>query len=173
MKFNPDISKQAVEVIFSHKRNKPFHPALSFNEIPVKRVTETTHLGLVLDEKLNFRSHISDKVKTATKGLGLLKFLAKYTTRKRLSLLYKIYVRPHLDYGDVIYHNQSAESMDLLASIQYNAATIVAGCWKGTSKEKLYNELGWETLNDRRHFRRLTLYYKINKCAMLWSLDTN
>ena len=161
MKFNPDISKQAVEVIFSHKRNKPLHPALSFNDIPVKRVMETQHIGLVLDEKLNFRSHISEKAKIANKGLGLLKFLAKYTTRKRLSLMYKIYVRPHLDYGDVVYHNQSSESMDLLSSIQYNAALIVAGCWKGTSKEKIYNELGWETLNDRRHFRRLTLYYKI------------
>ena len=47
----------------------------------------------------------------------------------------------------VIYHYQSSESMDLLASNQYNTALIVAGCWKGTSKE--------------RHFRRLTLYYKI------------
>ena len=96
MKFNPDMSKQAVEVIFSHKRKKPVHPPLTFNDIPVKRVSETKHIGLTLDEKLNFRSHISKKANTANKGLGLLKFLAKYTTRKRLSLMYKIYVRPHL-----------------------------------------------------------------------------
>ena len=76
-KVNPDMSKQAVEVIVSHKRKKPFHSPLSFNDIPVKRVSETKHIGLTLDEKLNFRSHISEKVKTAYKGLGLLKFLAK------------------------------------------------------------------------------------------------
>ena len=76
--------------------------------------------------------------------------------------MYKIYVRPHLDYGDVIYHNQSAESSDLLEAVQYQAALIVTGCWKGTSRDRLYNELGWESLSDRRHFRRLSLYYKIN-----------
>ena len=44
MKFNPDITKQAVEVIFSHKRNKPDHPSINFNVIPVKRESETQHL---------------------------------------------------------------------------------------------------------------------------------
>ena len=137
MKFNPEISKQAIEVIFSHKRKKPTHPPLKFNGIPVKRDSDTTHLGLILDSKLNFRKHISDKIKTATKALGLLKFLSKFATREKLNLMYKIYVRPHLDYGDVIYHNQSLESMDLLEAVQYQAALIVTGCWKGTSRDKL------------------------------------
>ena len=48
MKFNPDITKQAIEVIFSHKRNKPNHPSINFNGIPVKRESETQHLGVVL-----------------------------------------------------------------------------------------------------------------------------
>ena len=34
-------------------------------------------------------------------------------------------------------------------------------CWQGTSRKKLYDELGWESLSDRRWGRRLTLYYKI------------
>ena len=121
---------------------------------------------MFLDEKLNFRKHISEKIKIANKGLALLKFLSKYTTRKTLNFMYRIYVRPHLDYGDVIYHNQSLESMHLIESVQYNAALIVSGCWKGTSRTKLYNELGWESLADRRDFRRLSIYYKIkNKLA--------
>ena len=59
MRFNPDITKQAIEVIFSHKRNKPNHPPLLFNGIPVKRESETQHLGVHLDSKLNFRKHVS------------------------------------------------------------------------------------------------------------------
>ena len=38
----------------------------------------------------------------------------------------------------------------------------VTGCWQGTSREKLYEELGWESLSDRRWARRLTIFYKIN-----------
>ena len=161
MKFNPDITKQAIEVIFSQKRNKPDHPSIKFNGIPVKRESETQHLGVVLDDKLNFRNHILNKIKVATKGLGLLKFLSKFMNRDKLNLMYKMYIRSHLDNGDVIYHNQLAEMMKKLESVQYNAGLIVTGCWKGTSMEKIYSELGWESLDNRRNFRRLSLYYKI------------
>ena len=41
------------------------------------------------------------------------------------------------------------------------AALIVSGCWQRTSRIKLYDEFGWESLSDRRWVRRLTLFYKI------------
>ena len=163
MEFNPDINKQAIEVIFSHKKKKPVHPPLFFNGIPVKRETYTNHLGFILDERLNFRKHIEEKIKKANQGLGLLKFLSKYTTRPVLDKMYKMYVRPHLDYGDVIYHDQIKESMQLLESVQYQAALIVTGCWKGTSRIKVYEDLGWESLSERRRFRRLSIFYQIKK----------
>ena len=72
-----------------------------------------------------------------------------------------MYVRPHLDNGDVIYHGQSNETGEMIESVQYRAGLIVTGCWKGSSRVKLYNELGWESLYKRRHVRRLCLYYKI------------
>ena len=49
MQFNPDITKQAIEVIFSHKINKPVHPNLTFNGIPIARKDATKHIGLILD----------------------------------------------------------------------------------------------------------------------------
>ena len=58
MEFNPDITKQAIEVIFLHKKNKPAHPPLSFNGISVKRESHTEYLGVILDQRLNFRLHI-------------------------------------------------------------------------------------------------------------------
>ena len=162
MQFNPDISKQAIEVIFSQKRTqKPNHPPLIFNGIPIRREADTKHLGLTLDEKLTFRKHVNEKIKKANKGIGLLRFLSRFASRKVLNTIYKLYVRPHLDYGDVIYHEQLSDCSKLLESVQYNAALIVSGCWRGTSMDKLYDELGWEKLSLRRHFRRLTLFYRI------------
>ena len=86
--------------------------------------------------------------------------------------LYKLYVRPHLDYRDAIYHTPTklcefsgnemlTNSMEKLESVQYFAALVVTGTWRGTSREKLYAELGWESLNSRRCSRCLTLLYKI------------
>ena len=52
--------------------------------------------------------------------------------------------------------------MDLIERVQYKAALIVSGCWQGTSREKLYDELGWESLSNRRWARRLVIFYKIH-----------
>ena len=49
--------------------------------------------------------------------------------------------------------------MDLIEQVQYEAALVISGCWQGASRVKLYNELGWESLSDRRWFRRHTPEY--------------
>ena len=54
MSFNPDVSKQAQEVIFSRKQAKSVHPDLVFNNTPVHQTHYQKHLGVYLDTKLNF-----------------------------------------------------------------------------------------------------------------------
>ena len=51
--------------------------------------------------------------------------------------------------------------MNALERTQYQAALAISGTWKGTNRDKIYEELGWETLDQRRFFRRLTQFYKI------------
>ena len=92
MQFNPDITKQAIEVIFSTKYKKIKHPPLSFNGIPVARKDSTKHLGIILDEKLSFRKHIAEVIVSAKNGLSLLKFLANHVHREVLDMSYKMYV---------------------------------------------------------------------------------
>ena len=94
-------------------------------------------------------------------ALELFVFLSKYVSRNVLYQMYKLYVRPHIDYGNVIYHNQSMPLSRKLESTQYKAALAVSGAWKGTNNDRLLEELGWETLSNRRWYRRLCLFYKI------------
>ena len=163
MKLNPEISKQAIEVVFSCKYDKTrgIHPPLTFNNIAVARQKSTKHLGIILDEKLNFREHILESIEKAKKGLSLMKFLSSFVNRKTLVLTYSMHVRPHLEYGDIIFHDCATYLMDMLESIQYQAGLIATGCWKNTSRVKLYKELGWESLSERRNLRRLLTYHKI------------
>ena len=51
--------------------------------------------------------------------------------------------------------------MKSLESIQYQAALGVTGAWKGTSRDKIYEQIGWESLHNRREFHRVTQFYKI------------
>ena len=85
------------------------------------------------------------------------KLLSKYLPRHTLSESYKLYIRPHLDYGDVIYHvpgkvfefSQSIILLNVvekLESVQYSAALAVTGSWWGTSRKKLVPEEGADVL---------------------------
>ena len=157
---------------FSIKKISADHPQVLFNDIPVIKVNEHRHLCIMLDSKLSFATHIQSIIIKCRRGIGIIKFLSKYLPRNNLTELYKLYVRPHLDYGDVIYHIPPKKCdfsqdislnnhMEKLESIQYSAALAVTGAWKGTFREKLYDELGWESLSLRRWSRRLVLFYKI------------
>ena len=85
MSFNPDPQKQAVELVFSRKRNGTDHPVILFNNIPVEKVNEHKHLGIILDSKLSFSAHINSAISKTRKGIGLLKYLSKYLPRHTLS----------------------------------------------------------------------------------------
>ena len=80
MKFNPDITKQAIEVILSKKHTKGDHPPIEFNGVPVAKEDSTKHLGLIADSKLDFREHISAQIVKAKKGLALMKYIAKWVS---------------------------------------------------------------------------------------------
>ena len=73
-----------------------------------------------------------------------------------LFAIYKLFIRPHLDYGDIIYDQAYNTSFhQKLHSVHYNAALAITGAIRGTSKEKLYDELGLETFEKRRWYRKL------------------
>ena len=103
MSFNPDRNKQAQEVVFSRKLNKPNHPSLNFNNTVVIQLKNHKHLVMILDTKLDFQEHLKDKLSKISKTTGLLRKLQKILTRAPLLTIYNSFIRPHLDYGDIIY----------------------------------------------------------------------
>ena len=75
MLFNPDPSKLAQEVVFSRKKKLQSHPTISPNNIQVERASCVKHLGMLLDEKLNFKQHIDSVILKINKGMSALKKL--------------------------------------------------------------------------------------------------
>ena len=80
MLFNPDMTKQAVEVVFSKIVLATEFEQLDFNGIPSKQEEETKLIGLILDRKVNFESHIEEKLTKARSGLGVMLHLKKWVT---------------------------------------------------------------------------------------------
>ena len=84
MSFNPDVSKQAQEVILSRKEAKSVHPDLAFNNTPVHLTHYLKHLAAYLDMKLNGKLHIKEKISKAMKGVCIIKKLSNVLPRKSL-----------------------------------------------------------------------------------------
>ena len=162
MRFNPDPNKQAQEVIFSRKINKIDHPPLYFNQNLVKSSSTHKHLGMVLDTRLDFNLHLKNVQNKVNKTIGLLRKLQNTLPRTSLITIFKSFIRPLLDYGDIIYDRAYNTSFHQnIESIQYNAALAITDAVRGTSREKLYQELGFQSLQQRRWYRKHCCLFKI------------
>ena len=151
MSFNPDPKKPAQEVLFSRKNSNITHPIIYFNNVQVQRANQQKHLGIILDEKLNFKSHIDKVLTKASKGIAVIKRLRNSLPHKSLITIHKAIIRSHLDYGDILYDQpNNATFCQKTESFRYKAALAIPGAIQGTSQEKRLEELGLETLKSRR-----------------------
>ena len=155
---NPDPKNPAQEVLFSRKTRIENHPTISLNKIPVERTIFQKHLSLILHEKLNFKQHVDSAISKVNKGISVIRRLRHTLPRNSLITIYKVFLRPLIDYGDIIYDQLNNDPFcEKLESIQYEAALAITGAIQGTSRDRIYAELGLESLKDRRWYKRLSL----------------
>ena len=82
-----------------------------------------------------------------------------FVPRQALVSIYKAFIRPHLDYGDVLYDQAFNNSFHAkMESIQYNACLAITGAIRGTSQEIFYQELGIESLQLHCWYRKHPKY---------------
>ena len=119
---------------------------------------------MFLDNKLNFSEHLKTIFQRINNPIVLLRKLQTLLPRAPLITIYKLFIRPHLDYADMIYNQTFNMSFQQkMETIQYNIALTITGTIRGSSREKFYQELDLETLQQRRWYRKLCCFYKNTK----------
>ena len=77
---------------------------------------------------------------------------------------FKSFVRPILDYGDIIYDkSHKVFFIEKVERVQHDSFLVTAVAFKGTSRERLYKELGLKSVKNKRWHRKLCFLYKIVK----------
>ena len=135
---------------------------VTFNNAKVVTCSTHKHLGLLLDKRLSFNEHIQSKMNKCYKMIGVIKRLSVNLPRNALLRIYKLFIRPKLDCGDIINdkpHNEYFKNK--IENIQYKACIAITGAIPGTSQEHLYHELGLESLGDQQWCCKLAFFYKI------------
>ena len=164
MLFNPDSSKPAQEVLFSRKKKNQVHPTISLNNVQLEKVSYQKHLGILLDEKINFKQHLDSAISKVNQGISVIKTLRHNLPRKSLVTIYKAFLRPLTDYGDINYDQPQNKSFcEKIESVQYKATLAITGAIQGTSCDKIYQELGLESLKSRRWYRCLVFFFLNNE----------
>ena len=90
-----------------------------------------------------------NKTNKCYKIIGLIKKLSIHLPKEALLRIYKSFVRPNLDYDKP--NNESFKGR--IESVQYKSCIAITGAIQGISRERLYRELGLESLRDRCWFR--------------------
>ena len=156
--FNPNKTES---LLITRKHSNQFHPCLKMGNTDVKEVTQHKHLGLTISKDLKWNCHINQVSEKAWKRIGSLRRKKFILDRRTLNKLYITYIRPLLEYGDIIWDNCSLTNKRYIDTLQVEAARIVTGGTKLCSIHRLYRETGWETLQLRRNKHKLFQLYKI------------
>lgn len=157
--FNPN---KTVSLLISKKQTAQVtHPPLKMNNIIISETPSHKHLGITFSNTCNWTEHIERISQSAWTRLNLLRALKFKISRKALEKIYITFIRPLLEYSDAVWDNCSTECKTQLDSIHNEAARIVSGATKLCSIQRMFAELGWETLQERRNKHKLVIFYKI------------
>jgi len=152
---------KTIQQTFTNRRDKQTIQ-LTFSDQEIPSVPSHKHLGLTLSTDLRFHDHVNTIIKTVNSLLGPIYPVAKLLPRHILNEIYQIYIRPHLDYCDIIYDgNISIADMTRLQTLQNRIGRLVTGALFRTSTDRLLDDLGWERLQTRRIIHKLLFFHRI------------
>ena len=115
-----------------------------------------------MTSSLDWNVQVNEICLKANRKLAVLRSV-KILSRQTLDLLYKLTVRSVLDYALPVYYKSLKQTeLSRLENIQYRAAKIVTGALHFTNREKLNNELGWESILERGNFLSVNIFHKIH-----------
>ena len=157
-------ARKTESLIISRKNIKPDHPVLYMNNQPLQTVSSHKHLGLIISNNGFWHEHIDYIIEKSYRRLNILRKCRMILDRFALEKLYLSFIRPILEYADIIWDTQNQTLINKLENVQIDAARIVTGGTKLTAINKLYEETKWETLSYRRRNHKLILFHKmVNK----------
>ena len=115
VKVNP--SKLESLVIY-RKRFKSIQPGLFMSNIEIPFVICYEQSGIFLPDDASWDIHISKSIEKAWKRIGIIRHLKTRLDRLSLQILYISFIRPILEYGDVIWDNLSQGRKHQLDKVQ-------------------------------------------------------
>ena len=125
-------------------------PTITIGNNNIKRVYQTKSLGVIIDDKLNWKENILSICKKTSKGTGMLRFCKSFVSQDTLKMIYNALILPHFDYCPLVWSNCSETLKLHLQKLQNRAARVITGDNYDVRSKQILLKLGWKTLDERR-----------------------
>ena len=127
--FNVNISLNLTKtkyMIFKSRQNR-HHPdvQLSLNSCSIERVNETVFLGVILDETLSWKSHISHVANKISKLIGIIFRSSFYLLGTSLRILYYSIIYPYLEYCNLVWASTYSSNLCCIVLLKKRAIRIL------------------------------------------------
>lgn len=157
--FNPSKNES---LLISRKVNRHAHPPVFMQDQKITEVTSHKHLGVYFSNDCTWHKQIEYIKEKAWSRINVMRKFKFVLDRKSLEIVYTSFIRPVLEYGNIIWDNCTQQEKQDIEKIQLEAARIATGTTKLVSLNSLYQEIGWDTLESRRRKQQLTLFFKMH-----------
>ena len=144
LRFHPDKCK-VLEI--GTKAKRKFEYKLHGQNLA--HVTSEKDIGVIIDDKLSFEQHISEKINKANSIVGIIRRSFKYLTHGMFTRLFKALVRPHIEYANTVWNPHLKKFTIALENVQRRATKLLPGM-KDLSYPERLRKLKLPTLVYRR-----------------------
>ncbi|CAB4011773.1 Hypothetical predicted protein [Paramuricea clavata] len=114
---------------------------LKIDGVDVSSVASKKLLGITLDSKMSYETHVEELAKKISKRLGFLKHISPYLKQHQRETFYTCVIKPTLMYGSVVWDSCNINCHQRLLKLQKRAARIILDVDKRTPSIELFNKL--------------------------------
>ena len=166
--------KKTKFMLFSKQQKKKAQSKkfkVNINNYCIKQVTEMKYLGVILDNKLNWHSHIQFVCSKLAKAAGIIYKVRKKAPQNVLMLLYHSLVGTYLRYGIASWGSAKTTALSKLQSLQNKVVRYITHSSKFTNVSNEYKNLGILRL-DEMYFSEVGKFiYRHSKADLPLSFD--
>ena len=137
-------------------------PTITINDNQVSQVTTPKSLGVTIDNKLDWSSHIDKQTEKVASGIAAIKRIRHLVPQATLHLIYQGLTQPHFDCCNIVWGNCGITLLNKMQKLQNRAARVLTYSNYDADADAglLFELLGWKNLASKQQIQRATMVYK-------------
>ena len=160
-KWQMAFNAEKCEVLCISNKKHPLQHSYFIHGQKLATKTDSKYLGVTISSNLSWSKHVNNISKKANSTMAFLRRNIRSASQQAKSTAYKTFVRPTLEYASTVWTPHDTDS-NQLEMVQRRAVRFVKSDYSRTSSvTAMRQDLGWDTLQQRRDQARLSMMYRI------------